>query len=174
MSFLPSIALSLMKAQAAVAEHPEFKGNVAFVGTCAFWRPVDASPSAMATTGTRTPRPAGSSARRTNSPSCQETTPASLKSGASCSNERQLPPRFSAPSPSLPPIRPTTPKSGPRRCACSWRAMSFCMWIEPDLRNRRRAKPAWRGERPPLVGGFRRPAENFVPLTFFRHRKASV
>ena len=38
-------ALSLMKAQAAVAEHAEFKGNVAFVGTKAFWRPVEASPS---------------------------------------------------------------------------------------------------------------------------------
>ena len=32
-------ALSLMKAQAAVAERAEFKGNVAFVGTKAFWRP---------------------------------------------------------------------------------------------------------------------------------------
>ena len=32
-------ALSLMKAQAAVAEYPEFKGNVAFVGTKSFWRP---------------------------------------------------------------------------------------------------------------------------------------
>ena len=31
-------ALSLMKAQAAVAEYKEFKGNVAFVGTKAFWR----------------------------------------------------------------------------------------------------------------------------------------
>ena len=38
-------ALSLMKAQAAVAEHPEFAGNVAFVGTKAFWRPEDQSPS---------------------------------------------------------------------------------------------------------------------------------
>jgi hypothetical protein len=38
-------ALSLMKAQAAVAEHPEFRGNVAFVGTKAFWRPVEESPS---------------------------------------------------------------------------------------------------------------------------------
>jgi len=38
-------ALSLMKAQAAVAEIPEFKGNVAFVGTKAFWRPQDESPS---------------------------------------------------------------------------------------------------------------------------------
>ena len=38
-------ALSLMKAQAAVAEHAEFKGNVAFVGTKAFWRPADQSPS---------------------------------------------------------------------------------------------------------------------------------
>ncbi len=38
-------ALSLTKAQAAVAERPEFKGNVAFVGTRAFWRPQDQSPN---------------------------------------------------------------------------------------------------------------------------------
>ncbi len=38
-------ALSLMKAQAAVAEHKEFQGNVAFVGTKAFWRPKENSPS---------------------------------------------------------------------------------------------------------------------------------
>ncbi len=38
-------ALGLMRAQAAVAEHAEFKGNVAFVGTRAFWRPSEASPS---------------------------------------------------------------------------------------------------------------------------------
>lgn len=38
-------ALSLMKAQAAVAERPEFRGNVAFVGTKSFWRPQDVSPS---------------------------------------------------------------------------------------------------------------------------------
>jgi alpha-galactosidase len=38
-------ALSLMKAQAAVAEHKEFKGNVAFVSTRAFWRPKEQSPS---------------------------------------------------------------------------------------------------------------------------------
>ncbi len=38
-------ALSLMKAQAAVAEHPKFKGNVAFVGTKGFWRPQEDSPS---------------------------------------------------------------------------------------------------------------------------------
>jgi len=38
-------ALSLMKAQAAVAERPEFKGNVAFVGTKTFWRPQEQSPS---------------------------------------------------------------------------------------------------------------------------------
>ena len=38
-------ALSLMKAQAAVAEHPEFRGNVAFVGTKSFWRPQEVSPS---------------------------------------------------------------------------------------------------------------------------------
>lgn len=41
-------ALSLMKAQAAVAEYPEFKGNVAFVGTKAFWREKDVSPSGQA------------------------------------------------------------------------------------------------------------------------------
>lgn len=40
-------ALSLMKAQAAVAERPEFKGNVAFVETKRFWRPADQSPSAQ-------------------------------------------------------------------------------------------------------------------------------
>lgn len=40
-------ALSLMKAQAAVADYPEFKGNVAFVGTRAFWRPKEESPSAQ-------------------------------------------------------------------------------------------------------------------------------
>jgi hypothetical protein len=38
-------ALSLMKAQAAVAERPEFKGNVAFVGTRALWRPKEQSPN---------------------------------------------------------------------------------------------------------------------------------
>ena len=38
-------ALSLMKAQAAVADYPEFKSNVAFVGTKAFWRPQEESPS---------------------------------------------------------------------------------------------------------------------------------
>lgn len=37
-------ALSLMKAQAAVAERAEFKGTVAFVGTKAFWRPETESP----------------------------------------------------------------------------------------------------------------------------------
>ena len=40
-------ALALMKAQAAVAEREEFKGNVAFVGTKAFWRPQEKSPSAQ-------------------------------------------------------------------------------------------------------------------------------
>jgi len=40
-------ALSLMKAQAAVAEYPEFKGNVAFVGTKTFWRPVEESPTSQ-------------------------------------------------------------------------------------------------------------------------------
>ncbi|MSU66303.1 MAG: sialate O-acetylesterase [Opitutus sp.] len=38
-------ALALMKAQAAVVERAEFKGNVAFVGTKAFWRPADESPN---------------------------------------------------------------------------------------------------------------------------------
>ena len=38
-------ALSLMAAQAAVAEREEFKGNVAFVGTRAFYRAPDISPS---------------------------------------------------------------------------------------------------------------------------------
>lgn len=38
-------ALSLMKAQAAVAEYKEFKGNVAFVGTKAFWREKEESPT---------------------------------------------------------------------------------------------------------------------------------
>jgi alpha-galactosidase len=38
-------ALALMNAQAAVALHAEFKNNVAFVGTRAFWRPAEASPS---------------------------------------------------------------------------------------------------------------------------------
>lgn len=38
-------ALSLMKAQAAVAEREEFRGNVAFVGTKHFWRPQELSPS---------------------------------------------------------------------------------------------------------------------------------
>jgi hypothetical protein len=37
-------ALALMRAQAAVANQTEFKGNVAFVGTQAFWRPVEDSP----------------------------------------------------------------------------------------------------------------------------------
>ena len=41
-------ALSLMKAQAAVAEYEEFKGNVAFVPTRAFWREKDVSPSGQA------------------------------------------------------------------------------------------------------------------------------
>lgn len=38
-------ALSLMKAQAAVAQYPEFQGNLAFVSTKAFWRPKEESPS---------------------------------------------------------------------------------------------------------------------------------
>lgn len=40
-------ALALMAAQAAVAQRPEFKGNVAFVGTRGFWRPAEASPNAQ-------------------------------------------------------------------------------------------------------------------------------
>jgi alpha-galactosidase len=38
-------ALSLMKAQAAAADRLEFKGNVAFVSTRNFWRPVEQSPT---------------------------------------------------------------------------------------------------------------------------------
>ena len=38
-------ALALMKAQAAVAEHKEFRGNVAFVATQKFWRKEEASPT---------------------------------------------------------------------------------------------------------------------------------
>jgi alpha-galactosidase len=41
-------ALSLMKAQAAVAKHNEFQGNVAFVGTRDFYRPKEESPSGQA------------------------------------------------------------------------------------------------------------------------------
>lgn len=41
-------ALSLMKAQAAVAKYDEFQGNVAFVGTKDFFRPKDMSPSGQA------------------------------------------------------------------------------------------------------------------------------
>lgn len=41
-------ALSLMKAQAAVATHEEFQGNVAFVGTKDFFRPKEESPSGQA------------------------------------------------------------------------------------------------------------------------------
>lgn len=41
-------AVSLMKAQAAVAEYEEFKGNVAFVGTKDFYRPKSDSPSGQA------------------------------------------------------------------------------------------------------------------------------
>ncbi|MBT4863919.1 MAG: sialate O-acetylesterase [Planctomycetaceae bacterium] len=41
-------ALSLMKAQAAVAKHKEFRGNVAFVGTKDFFRPKDQSPNGQA------------------------------------------------------------------------------------------------------------------------------
>jgi alpha-galactosidase len=38
-------ALSLMKAQAAVAEYEEFEDNVAFVGTKEFWREEGQSPT---------------------------------------------------------------------------------------------------------------------------------
>ena len=38
-------ALSLMKAQAAVAEYPGFKGNVDFVETKDFWRAAEVSPA---------------------------------------------------------------------------------------------------------------------------------
>ena len=38
-------ALALMKAQAAAAEHAEFRGNVAFVRTRGFWREKELSPS---------------------------------------------------------------------------------------------------------------------------------
>jgi alpha-galactosidase len=41
-------ALSLMKAQAAVAKQKAFQGNVAFVGTKDFYRPQEASPSGQA------------------------------------------------------------------------------------------------------------------------------
>ncbi|MHC4702324.1 MAG: sialate O-acetylesterase [Planctomycetota bacterium] len=41
-------ALSLMRAQAAVAGYNEFKGNVAFVGTKDFFRPKHVSPSGQA------------------------------------------------------------------------------------------------------------------------------
>ena len=38
-------ALSLMRAQAAVAAHEQFNGTVAFVGTKDFYRPKEESPS---------------------------------------------------------------------------------------------------------------------------------
>ena len=40
-------ALSLMRAQAAVAKYAEFQGNAAFVGTRDFYRPPEKSPSAQ-------------------------------------------------------------------------------------------------------------------------------
>ena len=40
-------ALSLMRAQAAVAKYAEFQGNVAFVGTKEFYRPPEKSPSSQ-------------------------------------------------------------------------------------------------------------------------------
>jgi len=41
-------ALSLMRAQAAVAKYDEFQGNVAFVGTKDFYRPPEESPASQA------------------------------------------------------------------------------------------------------------------------------
>ena len=41
-------ALSLMKAQAAVAKYDEFQGNVSFVGTRDFFRPKEESPTGQA------------------------------------------------------------------------------------------------------------------------------
>ena len=41
-------AVSLMKAQKAAAEKPEFRGNVEFVGTKDFYRPKESSPSGQA------------------------------------------------------------------------------------------------------------------------------
>lgn len=41
-------ALSLMRAQASVADYDEFRGNVAFVGTKDFYRPKELSPSGQA------------------------------------------------------------------------------------------------------------------------------
>ncbi len=41
-------AVSLMRAQAAVAKYEEFKGNVAFVGTKDYYRPKELSPSGQA------------------------------------------------------------------------------------------------------------------------------
>jgi hypothetical protein len=41
-------ALSLMKAQAAVAEYEEFKGKVALVGTRELWRDKNVSPTGQA------------------------------------------------------------------------------------------------------------------------------
>ena len=38
----------LMAAQKAVADYPDFKGNVAFVPTRAFYRPAEVSPSKQA------------------------------------------------------------------------------------------------------------------------------
>jgi alpha-galactosidase len=38
-------AIKLMKAQENAANRAEFQGNVAFVGTKAFWRESDAAPS---------------------------------------------------------------------------------------------------------------------------------
>ena len=39
--------VAVLVARAAVAEYAEFKGNVAFVGTQAFYRPKEVSPSAQ-------------------------------------------------------------------------------------------------------------------------------
>jgi mono/diheme cytochrome c family protein len=64
-------------------------------------------------------------------PHCLTMRPASPKSGASSSKENPPPPKCSARNSFLPSTPLTTPKNGPRRRACSWRAVSFCMWIEP-------------------------------------------
>ena len=50
-------ALSLMRAQAPVAEYKEFKDNVAFVGSKDFYRPKRNRPDDMPSTGTKMPRP---------------------------------------------------------------------------------------------------------------------
>jgi len=56
-------SLLLMKAQAAVAEHPEFKGNVAFVARALFGAAKISRRARRATIGTPTPKPTTSSAK---------------------------------------------------------------------------------------------------------------